>query len=385
MHTPTILILLSVLLGIMTVGLFVAWKFNRKIPGLGMWVLAYLFAFLASSVFQLAPLSLTEIQISFLSNFFLSMMAYSMFIGVRSYMGLRPWPRWVLFAIIALLVSNVIYFTNIQFNPKFRVVIPSLVAGFFFILSALTAARGGFKRFPARYVFALTCGFHGAFVIGRVWFVFASDNVALNPSSISTIPPFVVMESIVLLVLIAFGNMMLVNEYVNTELRRVAEHDSLTGVLNRRSFLSMLNKEIQSASRHQSALSVMLIDLDHFKRINDTWGHRVGDEVLCRFVEVSLKSLRDRDILGRIGGEEFAVIMPETILEDARQIAERLRLKVLEQMQTTDENPVGLTVSIGVARLIHGESSEMLMHRADKAMYLSKSTGRNRVEAYVYN
>ena len=95
--------------------------------------------------------------------------------------------------------------------------------------------------------------------------------------------------------------------------------------------------------------------------------------------------MRDEDIFGRIGGEEFAVDLPGVTLEDARHIAGRLRIEIADKMSQSDENPVGLTISIGVARLIHGESSEMLMHRADEAMYLAKSTGRNRVEAYALN
>lgn len=147
--------------------------------------------------------------------------------------------------------------------------------------------------------------------------------------------------------------------------------------------MSAFNKQISVADRQHAPLSVLLIDLDHFKKINDTWGHRVGDDVLCKFVDIAKGALRDVDILGRIGGEEFAVMLPGTTLDDAKQIAERLRLAVMENMNRTDESPVGLTVSIGVARLIHGESSEMLIHRADEAMYLAKSTGRNRVEAYL--
>lgn len=147
--------------------------------------------------------------------------------------------------------------------------------------------------------------------------------------------------------------------------------------------MTCFNKEISTSDRVHSPLSVILIDLDYFKKINDTWGHRVGDEVLCKFADIARACLRDEDILGRIGGEEFAAVLPEATLDDAKQIAERLRLEVSEKMSKTAENPVGLTVSIGVARLIHGESSEMLMHRADQAMYLAKSTGRNRVEAYL--
>lgn len=383
MHTPTLLTMLTVLLGIMSLGLFVAWRFNPWIPGFNKWVLSYVFAFLSSLALSLGSTWLTDVQLSFSSNFFITLMAFYVFVGAREYIGHGPLPRWLLPFILLVLAANVIFFTLIAFNPGFRVVTPSLITGLLFISAAWTIAVGGRTSYPARYVFAAATGFHGLFVIGRLWFVYAGNSLALTPSNLSGIPAIVLMENTTFLVLVAFGNMMLVNERINSELRYVAERDSLTGVLNRRSFLSAFNKQISVSDRHHAPLSVLLIDLDHFKKINDTWGHRVGDEVLCKFTDIARACLRDEDVLGRIGGEEFAAVLPEATLDDAKQIAERLRLEVSEKMSKTEENPVGLTVSIGVARLIHGESSEMLMHRADQAMYLAKSTGRNRVEAYL--
>ena len=330
MHTPTLLIMLTVLLGIMTLGLFVAWRFNQWIPGFNKWVLAYVFAFLSSLGLSLGSSWLTDIQLTFSSNFFITLMSFYVFVGAREFMGRADLPRWLLPLILLVLTVNVIFFTSVEYQPGLRVVTPSLIAGLMFIMAAWTVASGGGKTFPARYVFAAACGFHGFFVIGRLWFVYAGNSLALSTANISGIPSIVLMESTIFLVLVAFGNMMLVNERINSELRYVAERDSLTGVLNRRSFLS-----------------------------------------------------EDEDVLGRIGGEEFAAVLPEATLDDTKQIAERLRLEVSEKMSKTEENPVGLTVSIGVARRIHGESSEMLMHRADQAMYLAKSTGRNRVEAYL--
>lgn len=237
MHTPTLLSMLTVLLGVMSLGLFVAWRFNPWIPGFNKWVLAYVFAFLSSLALSQGGTWLTDLQLSFSSNFFITLMAFYVFVGAREYIGYRPLPRWLLPFILLVLTANVIFFTLIAYQPAYRVVTPSLIAGLLFISGAWTIAVGGSRSFPARYVFAAATGFHGLFVIGRLWFVYAGNSLALTPSNVSGIPAIIIMESTIFLVLVAFGNMMLVNERINSELRYVAERDSLTGVLNRRSFV----------------------------------------------------------------------------------------------------------------------------------------------------
>ena len=305
MHTPTLLTMLTVLLGIMALGLLVAWRFNTRIPGLDKWVLAYVFAFLSSLALSLGRDVLSEIQLSLSANFFIVLMAFYVFVGARQYMGQSSLARWILPAILTALVVNVVFFTSIEPDPALRVMTPSLIAGCLFILTGFAIAQGGVRSFPARYFFAAGCGFHGLFVIGRLWFVFSGNSLALTPSNVSGIPAIILMESTVFLVLVAFGNMMLINERINSELRFVAERDSLTGLLNRRAFLTCFNKEILTSDRAHSPLSVILIDLDYFKKINDTWGHRVGDEVLCKFADIARACLRDEDILGRIGGRSL--------------------------------------------------------------------------------
>lgn len=270
MHTPTLLLMLTVLLGFMSLGLFVAWRFNTRIPGFDKWVLAYFFAFLSALGFSLGSSLLSDIQLSFLSNLFIFLTAFYVCVGARQYMGRSALPSWVLPIILIILTVNVIFFTLIEHNPALRVVMTNVISGLFYVLSAVVIARGGYNAFPARYVFAFGCGVHGLFVIARLWFVYADNALALSPSNLSGISAIVLMESTVFLVLIAFGNMMLVNEKINHELRVVAESDSLTGVLNRRSFLSHFNKQIATSDRYHSPLSILLIDLDHFKKINDT-------------------------------------------------------------------------------------------------------------------
>ncbi|WP_123785206.1 diguanylate cyclase [Pseudazoarcus pumilus] len=161
-------------------------------------------------------------------------------------------------------------------------------------------------------------------------------------------------------------------------LEKLAATDTLTGLPNRRSFLSRLSEAARDA-RHRAGAAgvVMMLDIDHFKRVNDTWGHAVGDEVLQHFAEVVRQSLRRGDAAGRLGGEEFAVLLPGTGAEDGRVLAERLRERIETQPAVTSVGEIAITVSIGVAAL--GKRAEQALELADGALYRAKSSGRNRV------
>ncbi len=171
-------------------------------------------------------------------------------------------------------------------------------------------------------------------------------------------------------------------ERVNQELHRLATTDSLTGVLTRRHFLELAGREFQRARRYGHHLSLLMIDVDHFKRINDTYGHQIGDEVLIALASVAQSALRDSDVFGRLGGEEFAVLLTDTDGKGARDLAERLReavSKVQVPIRGTMLDFVGLTVSVGVTEVTDSDSLDVLLHRADLALYDSKKSGRNRV------
>ncbi|TCS61315.1 sensor domain-containing diguanylate cyclase [Varunaivibrio sulfuroxidans] len=163
----------------------------------------------------------------------------------------------------------------------------------------------------------------------------------------------------------------------------LANTDGLTGIKNRRSLLHDGEREFRRAQRVGRPLSVMIFDLDHFKRINDTYGHGVGDRVLQAFVSSVQKNLRDIDIFGRIGGEEFAVVLPETTGDNAVAVAERIRSTVAEAPLSIDGDIVKFTVSIGIDDRT-GENSgfEGMLARADEALYAAKKAGRNRTEVY---
>lgn len=160
--------------------------------------------------------------------------------------------------------------------------------------------------------------------------------------------------------------------------------DALTGVANRMTTLAFLEKQVDLARRHRRALSLVLMDLDHFKEINDTRGHLAGDAVLKRFGALALKRLRASDHVGRIGGEEFLIVLPETGGREAYRVAEDLREALAAQPfegETLGPGILRVTASFGVAELQDRDSSVgALLARADVALYRAKALGRNRVE-----
>lgn len=164
------------------------------------------------------------------------------------------------------------------------------------------------------------------------------------------------------------------------QLRIMANTDVLTGIDNRRRFLEVFEVEIQRVQCTGRPLTYMMVDIDHFKNINDKYGHAVGDEVLRHFVGSLRAGCRAIDVVGRLGGEEFGVVLPETTGENAAGVAERLRSLVANQGINAAGETFHITVSIGVAQFKAGESGHQLIARADAAMYKAKQNGRNRVE-----
>ena len=166
-----------------------------------------------------------------------------------------------------------------------------------------------------------------------------------------------------------------------SDLRRAAHTDALTGLFNRRIFMERLEEEAERVSRHGSALSVLLCDLDHFKKVNDTYGHDAGDSVLKGVAEVAEDVKRITDVVARTGGEEFALVLPETGHDGAKKLANRLRQAIEEMEVTTSTGQrIKITASIGVATVSKiGKNVDVFLRDADLALYRAKDTGRNRV------
>lgn len=184
----------------------------------------------------------------------------------------------------------------------------------------------------------------------------------------------------VLIVIVSISRKCLIKLEENQEkLYELATRDSLTGVLNRREGFRRFSEELSRTKRTGEPLSLMMIDIDHFKGINDNYGHQLGDEVLKEVTSTILKTLRDYDLMMRYGGEEFTILLPSTALEKAIEVAERARENIESMDKFLNHGIEGITISIGVSQLILDDTLDMLISKADTALYIAKERGRNSV------
>src|SRR5215212_8559486 len=173
----------------------------------------------------------------------------------------------------------------------------------------------------------------------------------------------------------------------NRALSEVSSRDALTGLYNRWYVIEKIDSEINRAMRHGSPMSLLMLDIDHFKRINDTWGHSAGDQVLQAIGKLLRESCRVYDVPGRYGGEEFCIVLPETKPGNTNVVAERIRRRLEATELSCGEASVVVTASIGIAGMEAASEGEILspaalIDRADRAMYTAKNRGRNRVEMW---
>ncbi len=172
-----------------------------------------------------------------------------------------------------------------------------------------------------------------------------------------------------------------INKKLNEQIEKAvynASHDTLTGLLNRREFETAFDKEIHRAKRYSYPLSIVLFDIDNFKGINDTHGHKVGDEILIAIAILVQNNVRESDVLARWGGEEFIIIFPETTMETANEKAETLRIKISDEIFPAS---IKVTCSFGVTSYLKEDTSDTVFIRCDNALYAAKSKGKNNVQS----
>ena len=263
-------------------------------------------------------------------------------------------------------------------SSNMLVAIASLIASLLYAVAGfalLKAWRGAsvLTRFVAVSTLLL------AFVIAMraAWAWLSADEVHLL--SASWVQHLTFGSMYLLMMINGFGFLLIMREKQELELQRLAIVDPLTEAPNRRGFYNALLPWVALARRPGQSTAIIMLDLDHFKRVNDTYGHQVGDVVLKAVVEVGQKQLRDSDVLGRLGGEEFAVILPRTNLPDAMQVAERIRLAIANMPIKTERALIYVTASMGVTLIRADDSTVSLFNRADQALYAAKQAGRNTV------
>ena len=242
---------------------------------------------------------------------------------------------------------------------------------------------------------AMTIAFFGSTVLSlrsfREWLLivalplllFATAALAADLPTLTLAAVFIgpALIMFVTCMLMAFVRVVAVEGFIARErLIEMATTDPLTSLLNRRAFMPLVQQEQARAQRSQAPFSVILADLDKFKRVNDTWGHEAGDTVLQKTAELLNDCLRQQDALCRWGGEEFLILLPETDAEGAMKVAEKCRFHMQELPIPLSNTSITQTISLGVATSDGSEDIDRLVSRADSALYLAKEYGRNRAE-----
>jgi diguanylate cyclase (GGDEF)-like protein len=290
----------------------------------------------------------------------------------------RPvWRRYLLPALVLAVVAFVTAWL-LDLSASWRIALASsIVSGFFLIGTAALARtwRNGsmLRRFLVVSMLVLTLAVAGRGLL-----------TAAVPEGLGWLGPVLVqwlgIGALYLMMLTnAFGYLLLSREQLQGELTRLEVVDALTDVPNRRGFYQALTPWMALARRPGMPTALIILNLDHFKRVNDNYGHPVGDTVLKAMVDVCRKQLRDSDLMGRLGGAEFAVQLPRTSLEDALMVAERIRQAVEAMPVKTERAVINLTASLGVTTIRAEDSTVSLFKRADEALQQAKHAGRNRV------
>ncbi len=278
---------------------------------------------------------------------------------------------------IAFVVPLLLYFTYWDNNIVMRVTIVSLgTAAFVFLLVyQLWRTRNTSLRFSANLMLS-SFFIYGIFLIGR------TISIALNPPQDLYSNTPVQSATYLLLFAISFfwssGFILMVSQRLRNDLMEVATIDVLTRIPNRRATQAFLEKELSRAQRNQSEISVLLIDIDDFKQVNDRWGHSVGDEVLVKTASIFQSMIRKQDLVGRWGGEEFLIIVPGSC--DAGVLAERVRCEIANSEYSHGATSFGITVSIGFTCADESDEIDQILKNADKALYSAKLT-KNTVSA----
>ena len=301
-------------------------------------------------------------------------------LGVRAFKGLtQPQTGPILFAI--LLMAALGYFNYVEDRNDLRLLIIGYALGSLCLLSARELLFNVASPLRRAYWFTGTI----MLLSGVGLWLIAVTSCKTSPSDLSAAS--VALEQTTLLGMIIgqigmAGGFILMSHYRTIHmLQTLSEHDGLTGTLNRRSMHEQARVLLSRACQRGLPSSVIMLDADHFKRINDEFGHQTGDAVLCHMVTRIRTHLRSNDLLGRYGGEEFVLLLPGLDSDEAKEVAERVRLAVSEHTQELTGQAVMLSISLGVAGTgLHGYDYNTLIAAADHALYRAKALGRNRVE-----
>ena len=345
-------------------------------PSMRLWILGILLqptGWVLYGARDLLPDLLTIV----LSNTLLAV-AFAKLVQAVHLFGQRPIRPVHLYAPVFAVAALELVFTYAEPSMRWRGVTVSLVLG----LQLFGALRALLGWSPNRRSHLLTAA---AFIALGATLVVRALLETVRPFVLSHALAATPMQTIVFSLAVLFptiatlGFVLMCSDRLHQELERHATTDMLTGIGNRRTLEELATRAVAAAHRHRRALALLLIDADHFKQINDDYGHEAGDAALKLIAAILRHESRDEDLLGRLGGEEFVIVLPEAAEAAAMAGAERLRHAIEQVEFVARAQRVPLRVSIGIATLLPGDDFAALLRRADRALYAAKRAGRNRV------
>lgn len=379
LHVPTMLAMLIVCSLMMAIAMAVV-GWGRRRDGLEHWAASLLVNVIGHTL-RLLRGHVPDLLSIVLGNTLLSGAFVGLIAAIYQFQG-RPVRGTWLFAPTALVAgASLLWLDELPLRFGAVAIIIGLQAGW-----ALAAALGGYHATAGRgwWLLVAGLGLEALALAGRAALAFGSGEGEVLHSPAVLASAFLSTFSVVLLS--SMGFVFMLRDRADENNRTMAALDPLTGVANRRSLIASLTREVAHAVRARENIALMMVDIDYFKDVNDQYGHPVGDQVLCNVVNVLRQRVRAQDLVGRYGGEEFMVLLPDTGLAGAERLARELCQAVEDSCcRIGGENAPGAriatTVSIGVfgGPLEAGDSWDMLVAAADRALYQAKENGRNRV------
>lgn len=370
----TVVLLASLMAALMSLVLFFQWRScPDSIRGLGNWT-ASLLTLCCTTLLGALRGSLPDLLTIAVPNVLLFVGLYLAYLGSQRFFDVpTDVPRWSVFIAVAAIPA--VWFTMVEPNFRTRLLILALPLGLQFALHAHLMYRHGNRSFASNLLLVVLGG--GA-LLQLVRFILLGLMPAENSAfSLASPQPLFLVAYMLIVLLMSVGLVLLATERLRTESQNLAARDSLTDAYTRRHMSEACQQELARSRRQGHTMALLLMDLDHFKKINDTYGHQRGDQVLIDFVARVKALLRQQDQLGRFGGEEFMLVLPETPLEEALAVAERIRAMA---DQAIAEPHCSISIGVTTNRL-DNDTLDTLLARADKALYRAKDNGRNRVES----
>lgn len=378
MHTPTLLLVNVLVSAVLGISMGVVARRSRRDGlvwwawGMGAQTLTYLLFALRGEISDWLSVVLANT---------LLVTTFALFAEGLCEFQQRPARRWLIWGpVVAMLLLVTLLMNHMQIRPQLATLLLSFqsIVLLQLIISRRHKTPGRGQYFVAAGLMLTVLALLLRFVASLFGQVDLNQVTASNPAHALS-----VLMSTLIIVLIAMGLVLMTKEQADVRNHTLAMQDDLTGLSNRRSIQQVLTQQIALARRSNRPLALLLIDIDHFKQINDTHGHLSGDQAL-RNVAICLKErLRAQDIVGRWGGEEFIAILPDTDEAGALALAEALRAATEQaRFAGLDGQPIALTISIGLhaLELSSGNERDDMLGAADRALYLAKEKGRNRVE-----